>query len=378
MDEKPKRKREKIERDDSGFRCYIANTKLANFLRQTHNNTGIHTLEISGRSSKANVKIKYNLTSDTLLTFFDCAVMDAVLTFYDNGILDFNVRGLMRFMYGRKDITVSSVLRDRICQTLDKLRETEMIIDITDECRMRDIDKEKVNSLANLMKEKDRKKVNDSLRDMFGEENSSSRTLIWGRLLPLDKQETEKKRQQTEKTQQKTKNRIKWRIENAPLLYEYGEKIANQRVRYAPLLQQQKEQEHKKYDTEKRMLIKYYLIHHLEVLRYLLDSGSARANRQRRIRLYDRRDPDIGIMPHLSSLDAELKEGERIDDSPYFARKLRNTCEEIESVLDHFKKTGYIEAYRKCESSDGIICYDITGSVKDMFDHQTEEEPIIK
>lgn len=344
---------EKLERDPSDFRCYMANTKLANFLRRTRDNTGVHTIEVSSRSSKANVKIKYYLASDTPLTFFDCAVMDAVLTFYSNDILDFNVRGLMKLMYGRTDITVSSALRDKICGTLDKLEEAQMFIDITEECRMRNIADDEVNSLANLMIDDERndKDIKSILEEMFGKESSSPRTMIWGELLPLKRM---------------TENRIKWRITRAPLLYEYGEKIANQRIRYSSLLQQQIDKK-ETYDTEKRMLIKYYLIHHLEVLRYLLESGSEGANRQRRIRLYDRRDPDIGIIPCLSSKTADPEEGELIDDSPYFARNLRSVCKEIERVLGHFKAIGYIGEYRKCESANGIIVYDITGSVNNIL-----------
>lgn len=352
---------EKLDRDFSGFRCYIANTRLANFLRQTRSNQGVHTLEVSGRSSKANIRVKYNMISNEPLTFFDCAVMDAVLTFYANDILDFNVRGLLKLMYGRNDITISPILHTKICDTLNKLKETEMIIDITEECRMRDIDKEKLNGLVNLMSERDRgfEYVRNGLTEMFGAEETSARTMLWGSLLPLEERSKERT------GEQKTKNRIKWRITRAPLLYEYGEKIANQRIRYAWQLQEQITDE-KEPDTENRMLIKYYLIHHLEVLRYLLNSGSERANRQRRIRLYNLRDPDIGIIPRLGSKSAEPEKDKRADDSPYFARKLRSTCKEIERVLKHFQKLGYIGQYEKRKGPDGLIVYDITGYVKDI------------
>lgn len=376
---------------------YITNTRIANYLRSNRNNAGTHTVTISGSGSKKKYNVTFTLAykgkdtdSSVSLSFMDCAVMDAALSFYDCGKMDFTVRELLKFMYGRENITISKTIREKITGILDKLKNTEMIIDISEECRMRQFSGNDLENkhISNLM---DSRELEESIKEQIrGEIIEKVRKMI-NEGIKSDKVEEEIKKELKERASKQiilkgtllpwsnvgNKNELfRMDEEKAPLLYEYGEKLANQRIRYSVDLLKHIDKDDKEVkvkDTETRFLIRYYLIHTFEVWRYTdsIKSKSAHQNGNNeschKIYLYKKRDTCAGLIPTVTELKYD---GSYINylRTPAFLRKRKKICDDIELILKYFSDIGYIGSFSVDTDIDGITpVYNVIGEIRDSF-----------
>lgn len=340
---------------------YINNTKIANHLRKNRIETGTeYPLTIS--SDKKTAIIRFMLTykgedendENKSLTFMDCAVMDAVLSHYYNLCnnkklklsAEFTVRDLIAFMQGRQDkaaVSVSKSMETKIKGILEKLKNMEMTIDITQECRI-------MRGLTDAaLKEK-----NISCLLPIG--GGDSPIILRGSLLPW-----------VYANSQKTKFRIDKK--KKPLLYEYSDKINSQIIIYSSvLLAGIEDSEKKSRVTAARFLERYYLIHQIEVLKYMLTNKKKTAKNivdsQREIILYDMNEDYSGIIPKVT----DPYKGEYSDylRSDIFRRRKKNISKEINDHLKYFQSKGYIEGYDASDPKEFPV-YKITGTVRDSF-----------
>lgn len=341
---------------------YINNTKIANYLRGNRIETGTeYPLTINGSAASATI-ISFTLTykgedknsENKSLTFMDCAVMDAVLSYYYNLCnnkklklpAEFTVRDLIAFMQGRHykaAVSVSKSMETKITGILEKLKNMEMTIDITQECRI-------MRGLTNAkLKEK-------KISCLLPTEGNDSPIILRGSLLPW-----------VYANSQKTKFRIDRK--KKPLLYEYSDKINSQIIIYSSVLLAGSEDSGKKSRvTESRFLERYYLIQQIEVLKYMLDKKNKTPKNvldsQREIVLYDMNEDYSGVIPKVTNpYKGEYSDYLRSD---AFRRRKKNISNEINAHLKYFQSKGYIEGYDASDPKEFPV-YKITGRVKDSF-----------
>lgn len=330
--------------------AYIFNSRIANYLRTVPQNCGVHTMQISSPNEKR-VNVTYclskkeNIPDDGAesLTLMDCAVMDAVYSVLDSKINSFTVRDLIKFMRGKTDIsTISDGMKNNIIKALDRLKNREMAIDITEECEMRGIK----YAGQHLMKATEIEELPD------GFVKDSDRIILRGTLLPFEK------------------NNTKFLLNDAaeePILFEYMREISRQFIRYDMRLWQRiEENDGSQKNTQQKFLIRYYLIHEIEVMKYNKKNHSS----SREITVYKpykRNSQSKSLLPLLVLSDStkmNILEKAGLDirqfsSHKYFPHWLKSACEDTKMILDDFVKHGYIDQYNDV-GKDPETVYEIT------------------
>ena len=169
----------------------------------------------------------------------DMALTDAVYSLYVQGKRCFSARELLHFMNG----STGSIANKRIEATeaaLKRLSETRFGIIFTDEAKKRNLSV-----------------TSDMFFSLNQNELEHEEYVINGAFLPLEMQEAA--------SDLKKPPRIRFRIVQPPPLCEYASIVNHQIIQFSPVLL-------KKIDglqaTERNFLIRYYLIHRIEMFRY--------------------------------------------------------------------------------------------------------------
>lgn len=117
------------------LRIYINNTKVANEIRKYNNLPG-HAWSVSVSGKDKNLKVIYAITSD--LSYYDCAVADAIYSLYKSDYDTFSVRHILHVLSGDEKQTLSAQKKANIEDSLTRLSKTELVIECTDEMRKRE------------------------------------------------------------------------------------------------------------------------------------------------------------------------------------------------------------------------------------------------
>lgn len=317
---------------------YILNSAIANFLRSHKDNSGLQKCLISKKSSPQKYYVRFFLSSpetkDPSISFFETAVMDAIISLYANNCVDFSLHSLIEFMFGQEKKICSPKLKSEISEAIDNLSKLEMAIDITDECKMRDI---KLKELIHDEFVKERiKKGFEALKSSLGKRNSAelrelaesgkNHVFLFGQILPCELISSEKN---------------KYRIYAPPLLYLYAEKISRQIISYPLTLLKHSDAVK---DTRQRFLLRHFLLQRIYQMKYQKYENS------NTIVLYEPNKPSVGLVPRLfPELQRSFLEHARLSleydrnityidfiRSPEFKRKIKPICKDIENIINDF------------------------------------------
>ncbi len=321
----------KAQKDAPDTKCvYMLNSKISNFLRDNRNNSGVHKeLRISRNNSKEKFHIAYYLRQknkadgDTEpLTLWELAVLDAVCAITKKGEKkNFTIEKIYRFMCGKSVPTrISKANSSALKAALNKLNNSEMFIDITDELEMRTAN----NDL------KDTYKVTpEELRTLPKDfPHLSEGELIKGTLLSFTKKD----------------NQFQL-ADSGSILFDYTSTISGQYMKYDASLWGLKDNngDNQVNFTHQKLIIRYYLIHEIKY------SKTA----TKHIRLVSPSNGKEALLPlvvlsdskKMKNLKAEGKGIENLRECKYFRRWLGSVREDTELILNDFVKHGLVSKF---------------------------------
>lgn len=332
---------------------YILNSRISTELHINRDNFGFHkNLSLNSRGKKtAYLLSKINDEDDGAqsLTLWDLAVMDAVCAVTKKGIIPaFTIAELIEFMCGKTKVTHLSVpISDKFRKALYRLNNREIIIDITDELEMR--------SKALPEEEyavKDAERAN--LPKDFG--NTDGRKFIKGVLLPLEKEEKH--------------NEFRFEKGRKPILFEYTANISGQYISYDKKLWEHKEEQKadgsKKNFTMQKMLIRYYLIREISIMKYYWEKGQNKKHVKRdEITVFS---PEKGASSLLalvvqsdSSRLEKLKDKDikNLKSHAKFSSWLNSARADTEMILNDLKTHGFISEFVPVDGENDALSYKI-------------------
>lgn len=291
---------------------YMNNTKIANELRKYHNRIGTENLINVGGKGRP-LKINYRI--DTDLTPFDYMTADTICTIYDNEYTTFSLGHVLRVMSGDEKQTLTKERKYALERSIQRLSETYLEIDCRKELKARGINWE-----------------NDGR--------------IKGIFLPLSQ-----------------KGKCTYEITGRIPLYEYA-KINDQKIYFPPELLRIPSDITgvRMSNTEELLLIKYYLIRRLELMRHTGNSMN-----ERRI-IYIHKSHSIpgeqaGLFPEigLSSSDYASEAS--------WKNKRQKVHQNICRILNYYQSIGYIEGYTVEKGEYGLVKgVKIEGEIRNAFD----------
>lgn len=297
-------------RDHASF--LINNTRVANYLYSEPDCAGKAVmLNVGGQGRSVPVYLKlYDNVSP-----LELAVLDAVSSLYASQIHSFSVRELICWMSGCGEKNITAARINKFTAILSHLCKTGISLHISEELRSRELESLTAEKVCYL------EKLDDGL-------------YMKGELLRLE-----------------TLSSRKCVIHTPPLLYEYARRVNNQLLRIPSVLMKSIDGVR---DTDRLLLIRYYLLRRLELLRYKQNAADERF----RIIWYSRENEneggDRGLFPQLM-----LNEDVR-DQNP----QRRSVHQNVLALLEHFKRNGYIESYEVITGERRVsMGIEITGNV---------------
>jgi len=269
---------------------YINNTKIANLFRKEKNidTTNMQKTDIGGGSAT------YYINKQ--LSYFDMVVADAIYTLYRHGFENISPRQIMRVMSGNFQQVLSSSKREPIVASIEKLRNTEIVI------------------------KENRKNAN--------RKNIS----VKGTFLPCIKLQGSQK--------------DKYQLTEKMPLYEYAEE-AKQMIAIPISVYQTKAQS----DTEQMVLIKHYVLHRISVFR----NDKNRFNDGKIVFLqgtYNGKEKHTGMLVLVDFVSPYYEAGEtkRVLD-----QRVKRVRSRVKKILDYYKEIGWIADYREEENAVELL-----------------------
>lgn len=295
----------------------------------------LNTVEVGSRGN--NMICRYQITPpkesrNEIFSYYDAVVYDAVYTLYRENYSKFTLTDLLRVMSGDKRVrfycTGDKVQKreQRLRDSLERLRNTGIVIDYTEEVRMRELKDEKGKPLKGV--------AADYLVPVAAEKNGKTYWFLEDRELPV---------------------------------YKYAEDIGQmicvpkEMLDPAGLLKKvitdegyQNTEEGKKLleavkfsSTDEMILLKRVLIQRIEIMRNSKNNIDAR-----RIRYYDIK-PNEGIFPQAGicreNFSQDIKfvsdRGKVRFESRGWKNKICSVNKKICAILDIYKKCGYVTDY---------------------------------
>lgn len=272
-------------------KIFINNTKIANDIRKIK--------DVGGYVERTNVGQKeqplmtmYYLSEH--LSYLDMCVADSVYTLSMFGIDNISVGQVMRVLSGNMRQSLSSAKKNKIEESLQKLRNTEIRIDCTEEMTERGFSGEKVN-----MK-------------------------IVRSFLPCEKI-----------------SKTKYHLTDRMPLYEYAE-LSGQIIS-APiwLLDDPGTLQSDTWDT---VLIKRFLVHRLEIMKYNNDYKGRKIIYFRRS--HDGENKYAGLLPMIDV------EREKYASKSSWNRKIAKVHMTVTDILNYYKAKKYIQNYSVIYDAD--------------------------
>lgn len=338
---------------------YMLNSKIVNYMRDTRDNSGFHgNIKISG-DDRAKYCIAYYLRKTNAdgsgaeaLSLWDIAVLDAVYAVTGRGKnFAFTINALYNYLCGRPRVSHRSPkITEKIQATLERLQNRELFIDITEELLMRNDElkkdarrKEAVNEML-----KNRRASADELKELFPyiskNVGEAEKSVIKGSLLPF------------------IPNGTSYALINGnmPILFDYTTRLSLQEIKYNPqhrniLLSQ-------KNFTVQKMLIRYYIIHTVEVARRKKKEGKPYICS---LRVYPSTKTRQALLPLLVAADDNKmktlgEDVKNLRENRYFGRWLNNAREDTELFLNEFAKHEFISGFETESKENGELIYKIT------------------
>lgn len=259
---------------------YINNTKIANMLRKKKDMDIVNMQETDIGGGKAS----YYVSSQ--LSYFDMVVADAIYTLYRSGFENINPRLIMRVMSGNFEQVLSPAKRNPIVKSIEKLRNTEIVI------------KEQ---------RKNAKRKNIAVQGAF---------------LPCTKLDG--------------KQNDRYQLTEKMPLYEYAEE-AKQMIAIPINIYQANVQA----DTEQMILIRHYVLQRISVYY----NGKNSYNDGKIVLLkgsYNGKEKHTGMLVSLDMVSPyyEASESKRVLEQRVKRVKIR-----VKNLLDHYKEIGWITAF---------------------------------
>lgn len=311
--------------EDAANLKYMSSAKIVRELRKKTDNSGFHgKLIISGKNKEKRCvayylrkKCEANDGAESL-TLWDLAVMDTIYAVTDKGKkTSFTISELYKFMCGKSKLTNrSEQITKKFENALQRLKNREMFIDITEELIMREGDLDK-NAVEKMIKKRKASAEELNLIPEFNKKSDENRTIIKGTLLPFKIEGA----------------RYCLLDDDMPFLFDYSAKISTQFIRYDPKLWSHIHvdggSEKEKHFTMQKLLIRYYLIEQIGFDKFYLSTNSKTYSPSKAI--------EESLLPLLARADNSLLKRSR-----YHSRWLKSALEDAEMILKDLKDHGYI------------------------------------
>lgn len=114
---------------------YINNTKLLGTIRKYNDLSQNRKLITDVGKKGSNLDISFEISDD--LSYYDCAVADAIFTLYKNEYQKFSLNQLIKVLSGNTGKALTEQNKPELLQSLKRLRSTNIRIDCTSEMKAR-------------------------------------------------------------------------------------------------------------------------------------------------------------------------------------------------------------------------------------------------
>lgn len=277
-----------------GPKAYMGIAYVSNVLRKGRVRPGEWVeCPVAKGDDGASVVTRFRLTAE--VTSFDMCVADAVYSLYKDGKKGFSLGGLLHALSGDDRQTATKQWKELLTESVGRLTAAEIAIECAEEHKRRSVN-------------------GPGMKDAY-----SGPFLAAG-----------------------PEGKDRWRFtgQEAPLpLYQYEEQI-HQIIRFPlPLMAVEKPDGGKLRDSAENIQIKRFLIRRVEVVR----NGKAKRYRMNAVRYLSSGE---GLFYELG-LDPE---GGRAE----FRRRYLAAHETVKTVLDHFRRIGYIRGWSLMDEKDGL------------------------